>query len=63
MNDAWILDVATRTWEIAFNGHSDSVLPTGSIGTLWRVRQTWDRNRGGDQCQEFEVNIAENRCT
>ncbi|MEW5298846.1 MAG: hypothetical protein WDW36_001923 [Sanguina aurantia] len=36
MNDAWVLDVATRSWEVAFNGHSDAVLPTGSIGTLWR---------------------------
>jgi dynein heavy chain len=34
LNDGWILDVASMTWELVFNGHSDLVLPTGSIATL-----------------------------
>ena len=34
LNDGWLLDVATLAWENVFNGHSDLVLPTGSIATL-----------------------------
>lgn len=34
LNDGWLLDVSTMTWECVFNGHSDLVLPTGSVATL-----------------------------
>ena len=34
LNDGWLLDIATMSWEQVFNGHSDLVIPTGSIATL-----------------------------
>ena len=34
LHDGWILDVASMTWEQVFNGHTDSVIPTGSVATL-----------------------------
>lgn len=34
LNDAWLYDVASNTWECVFFGHSDLVLATGSVATL-----------------------------
>ena len=34
LNDGWFLDVPTMSWEFVYNGHSDLVLPTGSVATL-----------------------------
>ena len=36
LNDGWLLDVATLTWELVYLGASDAVLPTGSVGALHR---------------------------
>jgi dynein heavy chain len=38
LNDGWLLDIATMTWEQVFNGHSDLVMPTGSVATLIGTR-------------------------
>jgi hypothetical protein len=34
LNDAWLYDVPSGSWELVYAGHSDLVLPTGSLGTL-----------------------------
>lgn len=41
LNDAWLLDVPSMTWECVFNGHTDLVLPTGGCGC--RPRRQGDR--------------------
>jgi hypothetical protein len=37
-NDAWVYDTATASWECVYAGHSDLVVPTGSVATLMQVR-------------------------
>eukprot|EP00798_Chlamydomonas_sp_ICE-L_P023007 gene23007-30199_t len=34
LNDAWLLDVSTMTWELVYYGSPEMVLPTGSVATL-----------------------------
>ncbi len=34
LHDGWFLNTVDMSWEMVFNGHSDLVLPTGSIATL-----------------------------
>lgn len=47
LHDAWLYDTAKGHWECVFWGHSDLVLPTGSVGTLMQVRWWWWRLGGG----------------
>lgn len=38
LNDGWLFDVPSKTWQCVYVGSSDVVLPTGSLATLWRNR-------------------------
>ena len=38
LNDGWLLDIVAMEWQCVYNGHSDLVLPTGSVATLMRGR-------------------------
>lgn len=38
LNDGWLFDVPSCTWECVFLGSGEVVLPTGSLATIWRNR-------------------------
>lgn len=41
LNDGWLLDMTTMTWSCMYFGHTDLVLPTGSVACLMPSEDTY----------------------